>query len=380
MNNEINWQLPIEIEFNGVWYPAVTGYVGPTRVVARQGYESGVRMFYEVDGMEPNVRNVVPSPAAEGADPANPVEGVTLRQKGDDVDGFLREIDIDGVYAGRDIASDGRLNPSHSGAPLKGWNTPNTNPAFARHTLVLTELRDRVRAERLAAKPAARWDVVRTPGGREVRLWNLHGGEKQPVCWATVGQDRTFTIGESGEVADVCIMRPTDLETSGRIWFYRPRKHKTQHLGKARLIAIGPRAQEYLKPFLARRMNVTTPIFSPREAFIEGCEKRRQAFDASERKGDYRRAASYQARERKGRGGEEFDRTLYARHIARACEAAKIDAWSPGQLRHNAATSIRKRFGLEFAQAVLGHSKADTTEIYAQIGIDRAVEAMEAVG
>ncbi len=37
------------------------------------------------------------------------------------------------------------------------------------------------------------------------------------------------------------------------------------------------------------------------------------------------------------------------------------------QLRHTAATEIRKVFGLkEDAGAVLGHSKLDTTEIYAQ--------------
>ena len=32
----------------------------------------------------------------------------------------------------------------------------------------------------------------------------------------------------------------------------------------------------------------------------------------------------------------------------------------------SAATEIRKRFGLEAAQTVLGHSKADVTQIYAE--------------
>ncbi len=35
-------------------------------------------------------------------------------------------------------------------------------------------------------------------------------------------------------------------------------------------------------------------------------------------------------------------------------------------MRHSAATAIRARFGLEAAQVVLGHAKADTTEIYAE--------------
>jgi integrase len=40
--------------------------------------------------------------------------------------------------------------------------------------------------------------------------------------------------------------------------------------------------------------------------------------------------------------------------------------WSPNQLRHSAATEIRKRYGLEAAQVILGHSKADVTQIYAE--------------
>jgi hypothetical protein len=34
------------------------------------------------------------------------------------------------------------------------------------------------------------------------------------------------------------------------------------------------------------------------------------------------------------------------------------------RLRHNFATNVRKRFGLEAAQVVLGHNKADVTQVY----------------
>jgi site-specific recombinase XerD len=34
-------------------------------------------------------------------------------------------------------------------------------------------------------------------------------------------------------------------------------------------------------------------------------------------------------------------------------------------LRHAAASDVRKQFGLEAAQVMLGHSRADVTQIYA---------------
>jgi integrase len=53
---------------------------------------------------------------------------------------------------------------------------------------------------------------------------------------------------------EVCSMRAADLETSGRIWFYTPKDHKTSWRGKTRVVAIGPQAQAVLKPWL--RLNL----------------------------------------------------------------------------------------------------------------------------
>lgn len=44
----------------------------------------------------------------------------------------------------------------------------------------------------------------------------------------------------------------------------------------------------------------------------------------------------------------------------------KAHHWHPNQLRHTYATKIRKEFGLEAAQVLLGHSRADVTQIYAE--------------
>ena len=54
--------------------------------------------------------------------------------------------------------------------------------------------------------------------------------------------------------------------------------------------------------------------------------------------------------------------------------------WSPNQLRHNAATFLRKQFGIEAARVVLGHSSAQVTEIYAERDLAKAAEIMGRVG
>jgi site-specific recombinase XerC len=61
-------------------------------------------------------------------------------------------------------------------------------------------------------------------------------------------------------------------------------------------------------------------------------------------------------------------------------EPRRLPAWHPNQLRHSAATEIRRRFGLEAAQTVLGHAKADVTQVYAERDYARAAGVMEQIG
>ena len=46
--------------------------------------------------------------------------------------------------------------------------------------------------------------------------------------------------------AEVCRIRPIDLDTSGPTWVYRPAQHKTPWRGHKRIIFIGPRGQDVL--------------------------------------------------------------------------------------------------------------------------------------
>ena len=58
----------------------------------------------------------------------------------------------------------------------------------------------------------------------------------------------------------------------------------------------------------------------------------------------------------------------------------KDHRWHPHQLRHNAATELRREFGLEAARIILGHHSVAITEVYAEKDEQQALEAMAKVG
>jgi integrase len=83
---------------------------------------------------------------------------------------------------------------------------------------------------------------------------------------------------------------------------------------------------------------------------------------------------------RKKLPGSCYTVATYRRAVARACEIAGVPRWHPHQLRHNAATSLRKQQGIELARIILGHSSAFTTEIYAEQDRAAAVEVIAKIG
>jgi integrase len=189
--------------------------------------------------------------------------------------------------------------------------------------------------------------------------------------WAMVELQR-LTGMRPGEV---CIMRACDLDTSGRVWSYRPAVHKTEHHGRARVVHLGPQAQEVLRPWL--RADLQAYLFSPREAMEERSVARRQSRVTP-------LTPSQRARRKKARPTrsprDAYDPRSYYHALRSACARAEVPAWHPNQLRHNAATRLRKEFGLDTARAVLGHSSTAVTEVYAELDAEKAAEAMASVG
>lgn len=167
--------------------------------------------------------------------------------------------------------------------------------------------------------------------------------------------------------SEVCRLRPCDVDRSGEVWCYRPESHKTEHHDRERRIYIGPQAQAILRPYLDR-----TPesyCFDPREAT-------KSETPSAPAKSQRDKAT----RPRPRRRGCRYTEDSYRRSIARACERAGIESWSPNQLRHASATEVRQKYGLEGSQTVLGHRKANVTELYAERDFAKAREIIAKIG
>jgi integrase len=190
---------------------------------------------------------------------------------------------------------------------------------------------------------------------------------------AAMVQLQRLTGARPGEVT---AMRPGDItrEAVG-VWVYCPHEHKTEHFGATRLVVIGPRAQEVLRPWLDRAPEAY--CFSPAEAVAA-----RNARSRANRKSPMTpsQAARKPKPNPKRAARARYDKDSYRWAIRKACQKAGVPVWHPNQLRHTAATEVRARFGLDAAQAVLGHAKADVTQVYAERDLAKARAVMSEIG
>jgi len=209
---------------------------------------------------------------------------------------------------------------------------------------------------------------------------------------------------------EICKLRPADVNRAEDVWEYRPTSHKTEHHGRSRVVFIGPEAQAVLKPYLLR--DAIAACFSPTEsvaAFQQAKHAaRKTALSCGNRPGTNRKASP------KKKPQSQYDPSSYRRAIHRACDEAfppteplqkradettkefldrlneseklalvkwqSNQRWSPNQLRHSAATEIRRKFGLEAAQVILGHAAADITQVYAERDAEKAREVVRQIG
>lgn len=217
--------------------------------------------------------------------------------------------------------------------------------------------------------------------------------EHLPTVVADMVRFQRFTGARPSEV---CSIRPCDIDRSGDVWVFKLTKHKTEHFGRIREIAIGPRAQEVLRPYLLRP--ATSYCFSPQDSERKRLHARRAArktpLGYGNRPGTNRKEAPLR------KAGECYTRDSYRRAVYRACDLAfpapeplarredessqqwklrlterdkaalkkwqQDHRWTPNQLRHTFATEVRREHGLEAAQVLLGHSTADVTQVYAE--------------
>lgn len=176
---------------------------------------------------------------------------------------------------------------------------------------------------------------------------------------------------------EVVIMRPIDIEV-GKVWTYRPQRHKGEHHGHERLIHIGPKAQAIIEPFMAGRA-VNAYLFSPAEAEAERRQAQHEARVTPEHHGN--KPGSNRVDKPRVKAGDHYTTDSLRRAIERACKAAGVPRWSPHQLRHTAATQFRRAAGVEAASIILGHSSATLTDaVYAERDRVKAADIIGRVG
>lgn len=138
-----------------------------------------------------------------------------------------------------------------------------------------------------------------------------------------------------------------------------------------------------MTPSQAQRKRKPARRRPPRDCYSEGAYRRAihracdQAFPPPKRLRRQmvrRRTGWYpendaEYRQRLGEGAWEELKQWQARH-----------RWCPNQLRHNAGTYLRKRYGLDAARAVLGHSTPVVTEVYAELDLENARRIMREIG
>jgi len=170
---------------------------------------------------------------------------------------------------------------------------------------------------------------------------------------------------------EVISMRLRDIDRTGDDWLYRPAAHKTDHLGRERIVPLTGEALAVVRAFM--RADPDAPVFQPRDAEHERAKQRRA--DRASPLTPSQRARKPKSNRKRG-PRDRYSSDTYRRAITRACERAGVPTWTPHQLRHAAATRIRKQFGAEAARVVLGHSHLSTTEIYAERDLDLVRQVM----
>lgn len=169
-------------------------------------------------------------------------------------------------------------------------------------------------------------------------------------------------------------MRACDIDMSGAVWRYRPARHKTAYRGKDRVVALGPKAQAVVRPFLTLRLD--DYLFSPARALAE----KRCAMRSARKSRVQPSQCTRRKTAPKKSPGSRYTTQSYGKAIATACARGNVAPWHPNQLRHSYATDVRRQFGLEGAQVVLGHSKADVTQVYAERDLGLAERIAATVG
>lgn len=189
---------------------------------------------------------------------------------------------------------------------------------------------------------------------------------------------------------EVCLIRHSEIDISAAVWLYQPSYHKMAYRNEFRTIPLGPLAQSVLAEFPTDKLDDF--IFSPLRSVEEVIATRKANRATPRYRSHMRHNAAKRKLKPKRKAGQLYTTQSYGRAIAKAVRLANerrtadekevepIPHWHPNQLRHSAATRFRVQFGLEAAQVILGHKRADVTQIYAERNTALALKVAAVIG
>ena len=184
---------------------------------------------------------------------------------------------------------------------------------------------------------------------------------------------------------EVIAMRMCDIDTSESIWVYDYYENKNRWRERDRFIPLGPKAQEIIKQFQDR--DPQAYLFSPKEAEKWRNEQRRKNRKTPLRPSQLKRKPKKNPKRAKH---DRYSVSSYCKAVKYGIDKVnrqrtttgqpEIEHWCPLMLRHSRATEIRKHYGLEAAQAALGHARADVTQVYAEKNMEKAIQIAREIG
>lgn len=197
-----------------------------------------------------------------------------------------------------------------------------------------------------------------------------------PFCTPVVADMIRFQQLVGCRPGELCAITPSIVDRSEDVWLIKLAKHKTAYRGKDRTLYVGPQAQAILSKYLLR--GADSACFSPIESEKQRLQAKHEARVTPMSCGN--KPGTNRTRTPRKTPGASFVTGSYAHSIKAACKRAKVSSWAPNQLRHNTATIVRKHYGLEGAQVILGHSDIGISQVYAERDSSKAVSIARQIG
>jgi integrase len=235
------------------------------------------------------------------------------------------------------------------------------------------------------------YQALQTVAGlRKGRTPAMDHPPRHPVAWADVEAVFPFTSPHVAAMIrlgwltgmrpeEICLMTPAAIDRAGPVWLYTPSRHKMSYRSQVRRVYLGPQAQAVLTPYLDRPPEAF--CFDPKESEVWRAAQKR----AGRQTPRYGKRAMDTAPRVHAAVGDRYTTAAFGKAVRYAqlragAAGVALTHWTPYQLRHARADSLRTAEGLDVVAAVLGHKDITTSQLYAQLDAAKAIAAAAKYG